>query len=215
MVVSHRMLVGYLSSIVFVLVVSSSSADIVTDFDDGTLQGWTTINSPQSGLPFGGELVVMPTGGNPGGFLRTEDTVVAGGSLFVAGPASYRGDLSVFTELCWDEYLYDNPPVLRSTSAWLLGPDDAKFKNRVSASVLNQWQTRSVPLVSAEWEHDSGTLSFEEVLADATVVIEVGVSGASSGYESGVDNITLVPEPATLSLLAIGVLAGFRVRKTD
>ncbi len=189
-------------------------ANPFTDFDDGTLQGWEPIDAPHgSHPPFGGILEAVPTGGHPDGFMRATDTVTGGGSLFVAGPAEFQGDLRGYTEVVWDEYLYRRYPIARGTTAAILGADGTYWESAAPVGDLGVWHTRSVPLVESEWTRYGGTASFDEVLSDARLAFNMDCNQASlPSLECGIDNITLVPEPSSVVLMGFAGLLVVRRR---
>ena len=81
---------------------SAQAFILVSDFDDGTLQGWT--KEPV----FNGNLFNSPTGGNPNGFMVATDTVAGGGALLAHAPSIFTGDLSIYDGFQWDEFVYNN-----------------------------------------------------------------------------------------------------------
>ena len=85
------------------IIASGAYALPMTTFDSG-LEGWQSAPSPFAGEPFAGVLHWEPTGGNPDGFIWVEDIEAGSGGLFVKAPVEFNGDLSVYTELRWDEY---------------------------------------------------------------------------------------------------------------
>ena len=82
---------------------SMAASTLVSDFDDGTLQGWV-MGDPQ-GFGFQGTLFNDPSGGNPGGRMVATDTLQGGGGLWALAPSTISGDLSLFEGLQWDEFL--------------------------------------------------------------------------------------------------------------
>ena len=70
-----------------------------------------------------------------------------------------------------------------------------------------EWTTVTIPLVEANWENIDGT--WGEVLGDVTTLELYSLPLPSSSM----DNVGFVPEPATMSMLAIGGLALLRRRK--
>lgn len=199
------------------LAATAASATPFSDFDDGTLQGWEPVIVPITG--FGGVLEHVPTGGNPGGFMRASDTIEGTGTGFlgVKAPAEFNGDLSAFTHLQWDQYLYDYPNIVRNTFPVLDSPDgETSWRADLQPEgPAEQWDTRIVSLDEIDWRRTKGTLSLDEVLADARLVFAMDVVyGPVPSLESGLDNIRLiVPEPSALALLVIGGLAVTRRRR--
>jgi hypothetical protein len=190
---------------------ATASAAPFSDFEDGTLQGWTPITHPPTGQPFGGLLEHVSTGGHPGGFMRAIDTVAAGGPLYVAGPSDFRGDLSAYSEVRWDEFLFQSGGVVQSTSAILLGSDNTVYASDDPIAPTGQWRTRSVLLEPEAWTLVAGSMSFDDVLQDGWLAFNMDVStGSQPTLESGIDNIKLIPEPTSLALLLLGAVCAKR-----
>jgi hypothetical protein len=135
--------------------------------------------------------------------MRATDTVAGGGPLFVAGPEEFQGDLRGYTEVVWDEYLFPNFPIARGTTAAILGADGTFWESAAPIGDVAVWQTRSVPLIESEWTRFGGTASFEETLANGRLAFDMDCNQASlPALESGIDNITLVPEPSSVVIMA-------------
>jgi len=184
---------------------SGVNAGLATStFDDGTFQGWTPVH-----LPDAAEITVEPSGGNPGGFVHAVDTMAEGGTFWISAPAEFLGDLSGYSGLSWDERLLITDGLNRSTRAVLLGADNTTYINTVAPGDVGNWRKRFAAFDESEWEHGlSGTMTFQEVLGNVVelwINLDVNVA-AVPALESDVDNITLVPEPAALVLLAAGAL---------
>ena len=162
-----------------------------SDFEDGTLQGWTRVE------PFYGGLFNHTPGGNPGKFMRNTDTMAGGGTLQVEAPSAFTGNLSVYAGIVWDEYLYDcSPEIIDPTFPILVGIDGTIYRERdFQVGQLEVWVPRFVPFYSTAWEliSGSGTASFEEVLQNvAALRMNMEISANESCYyEAGIDNISL------------------------
>lgn len=211
----------FLIFVAFASLPSSVKAEqILSDFDDGTLQGWT------ARLPFAGTLSNPGVDGNPGGFLFVTDTVPLGGGLFADAPAPYTGDLSGFVGLRWDEFVYvrgaggsrtEVPTELFITG----GQNSTTFRLANNPlTLIGQWHTRFVEFDAVNFSVLSGTDSFSSVISNVTsLAMEMDTSTlANGGPESGIDNVLLVnavPEPSSIVVLSVGAIGmlAFRRRK--
>ncbi|MCF7956812.1 MAG: PEP-CTERM sorting domain-containing protein [Phycisphaerae bacterium] len=191
---------------------ASLASMITSDFEDGTLQGWTK-GTPFFNPVFGGDLLITSFG-NPGNSLLATDTMSGGGNIFVKAPSTYLGDLSSFSGISWDEYLPGN--ALKRTVIVIQGGENNTLFTGVASgqSVVNTgtWQNRFIPYTFSSthwfWKSGGGTDSFEEVIKDMKgLYIQLDVTQSANGnIEARVDNIILVPEPGTLSFIALGGL---------
>ena len=166
---------------------------VISDFDDGSLAGWTKLD------PFGGTLQNPGDGGNPGGYLEVADEVSGGGWLAVIAPSEFNGDLSVFSGISWDEYIWPNTPAPNCCTFSIIEASDGTrycAKDR-SPKPEGAWQQRFIPFDDSSWtlSGTTGTQGFEDVLKDvATLMINMDVSQCSFRRESGIDNVTLLAE---------------------
>lgn len=173
-------------------------------FSTGDLTGWTQPNP--------GPISVIATGGNPGGYAWLNNSVVAynlalsqttpNGSVVGAGlTVNYSFDLLGGNQAnggvdfihIWDE---NSVGGVISQGPGLLGP--------------------YFPSASA-WTHYSG--SFTTVAGSDHLGIEFdATTGAATGSmdQMGIDNVVLsvVPEPTTLSLAAMGLLGVWTLRRS-
>lgn len=196
-------------------VVPFAGAGVVQTWDwgNGTLQGWTA--EP----PFGGALGVDTTFGNPSGSLFATDTIGGGGSLFARAPAVLSGDLSIYSNITWDEYIPDRGSrTTLSTGLYLQGQDGTLYVSDRTLSAKNAWNTRNVSFNDvSEWSLVAGNVPFMDVLQNVKAVffdMDTSVQ-ASGGVESWLDNVRVsvdtnpVPEPSILALLSSGLVVGF------
>ncbi len=180
-----------LTGLAALLPFSPVHADVVSDFDDGTLQGWT----PE---PFFGGDLFAGAPGNPGESMQATDSEEGGGPLLARAPASYEGDLSGFLGISWDEFIVDMGSVTRlSTSVWIRGNDGTTFRTDQTLGPLDVWNTKFYEFEASSWILESGAASFEDVIADVEgLFVQMDVQGISGpGIESYVDNVTLVDNP--------------------
>ncbi len=174
----------------------------ISDFDDGTLQGWTKVE------PFGGDLFATTGGGNPGGFMVATDTGF-GGEMYARYPTVFT--LQTSDVIVWDEFLYGGvqPPDQygNPTLAHLFGEDGTIWRHIAAMGPVDAWTTQQAPLNSGDWTRVSGTASFPDVLQSTRIGFSVDISTRSNGSrESGIDNVRIIPEPSTLVLLAMGAV---------
>jgi hypothetical protein len=204
----------------FVLVSNAHAFILVSDFDDGTLQGWS-----QQPI-FNGTLTAPTTGGNPNGYMLTTDTMAAGGSLLALAPSTLTGNLLAYSGLQWDEFVFSNHGTTTvSTSVLIRGADGTVYQSDRSLGPIALWNTKSASFLdSSDWILKSGSASFNDVLANVDALfLSLDTSTLGNGNrESGIDNIGLlerqvtnvVPEPATMGLMGMGLIGTlFRKRK--
>lgn len=183
-------LLRWLSAALLVLAGPVAAADIVSDFEDGTLQGWT----PEP--PFNGNLFVAPPG-NPGFSMQATDDLPGGGPLLARAPASYTGDLTVFFGIAWDEFVIEYGVTVFSTHVAIRGSDGTTYRTDNSPGPTDVWNPNFVPFEEEYWFLEEGTAPFLEVLEDVEAMfIQMDCSGIDNGIlESRVDNVILRESP--------------------
>ena len=199
----NRVLIG--SLVVLALTAASSTAALSTfDTDD---EGWTITGDAQGG---GASPTWESSGGNPGGYISATDDV-QGGTWYFKAPAAFHGDFSSAygTNLTFDlrqsrtSSQFDNVDVYLSGGGLDLTFDTAYNPGtewtgyNLLLTEVGGWQLSGSPPTQAE---------FQQVLGDVTDLQIRGeyVSGSDVG---DLDNVVLVPEPATMVLLGVGGLA--------
>jgi hypothetical protein len=172
-------------------------------FDTG-LDGWTS-DAPQ--------ITWEASGGNPDGYVRFSDE--GAGGTHVLAPQKFLGDwssLDGMESISFDHRLFD---VGSGTVGFLpydvgiSGPGGEATWEGPTPSGPTDWLSVIVPLTQDEWSITSG--AWEALLSNVTefrIRIEVvnNAAGHPSGEIDGIDNVVLTPEPATFSLLVLGVL---------
>ena len=183
---------------------SPVSANIISDFDDNTLQGWH-LGVSDSGF----NLENPGSGGNDGGYLSLNDTSIGGFGGLARAPVEFNGDLSTYVMISWDSLLPNNAfdPVtliisdFSNTTTWVYTPD--------STLPANDWESWSVDLDGGNgWSRTEGSATFADVLTNVgTLAFDLEVSSGTS-VEAGIDNVmlTAIPLPAALWLFAGGLL---------
>lgn len=167
---------------------------VISDFDDGTAGGWT--KRPN----FGGTLENPGEGGNPSGYLQVADNTSGGGGLVAIAPPQFSGDLSVYSGIRWDEFIWPNSPSPNYCTYPIIEASDGtryRLDDR-SPRPEGAWHQRYVPLEASYWKlnETTGTTSFEDAIRDvAALMMSMDVSKCSYRKESGIDNVMLVVEP--------------------
>lgn len=219
----HRTLIA--SVTVFAALVSfpvtTVSASIVLgqidDFENGTVMSWSGGSglSNQLGGPAGAAdryLRVVSTGtGGPGSRLATYNDFQWTGDYLSAGVTGLQMDLKNFSnhELHMRLFILFSPGgEFTSTNAVVLAPN-------------SDWQTVYFGLTSSDMTAVDGGFDLDLTLASVQRMMirhqpgEPGGIGAPPPIAAtlGIDNITSVPEPATLGLVALGALVLIRRRR--
>ena len=172
-------------------------------FDDGTFQGWTPFMNPGAA-----EVNVIPFGGNPGGYVTAFDNAPGGGTFGIEAPAFYLDILDEIDAIQWDERFLQKADLVQSTQVILTGDDGTRYRNVIGPGPVGVWRTRVANFNDPmDWQLINGTATYQQVLASATAIqIAMDVTTDSASPESDVDNVMFIPEPATLVLLATGIV---------
>jgi hypothetical protein len=181
------------------------SPGLISDFDDGTLQGWQTPSFNTSNV--GGYLEVSP---GLGGHLAVFNASVNG----LIDPAVTAIDVDLFrpagtTDLEIRLVLIDPSTTERWTST-------------ISAFVTGDgiWNRYRFSILEADLTHVGGTGSYADITADLGRLMfrydpgtpsNGGTFGPSGTF--GMDNVVAIPEPNTALLLLAG-LGSLAVRRT-
>ncbi|MDA9101149.1 PEP-CTERM sorting domain-containing protein [Omnitrophica bacterium] len=181
-----------------------ANALIVSTFDFDT-EGWTATGATVSHESIGG---------NPGGFLKIEDS--ADDTFSAYPPPKFRGDLSGFDGdlLTYDLLLISAPRTIPLTSVGSGlgriqlegGGSNATFDYAPNPPIPSAdfWTTYYVPMTAEAWSTTQA--NWEIVLSNVTnfhVILEP-VNGSTVGLDNF--GIAPVPEPSSLILLTTGLL---------
>lgn len=179
------------------LVPAVSGAVVLTTWDDGTADGWTLPNNSA------GRWEVVPTGGNPNGYVRFYDLQVTTVTYLRASNA-YLGDYSSLGPDARFEFdIRTESPAVVGATIYMTGPGGTYIHTTPIPSAT--WTHYVLPLQQSSWIYSGG--SWSGLLANVTDVHILG--DIATGYNQGelaLDNFALVPEPVTLALLALGGL---------
>lgn len=184
---------------------ASSSLAVESNFNTG-FDGWTQT----TGISW------QAAGGNPGGYLRFADLGPANGGQAFA-PNTFHGDwlstygsggyFSVDYKLFEAASFQPFPMWVRITgSGGVIGKN---FPGDFSSPF--DWTTLSLGLTAGNWALLSGT--FVGCLSDVTEVLIFMSAGTSANEITGIDNVKVVPEPASAAAFGLGIAALFGRRR--
>ena len=203
-----------LLGILLVGVVSTPAvaAQEVSDFEDGTMQGWAIADPLGTG--FNGTLILNTSGGNPTGYLSANHTQASGdGTLLVKAPSAlFTGDLSS-RSLSWDVLVPRsfNTRTVTPTRVLLEGQDGTIYSTKRDALTdfpYGRWFSREIDFTNTlppggldmPWEIVPGTgfASFEDVVTNVEALyIDLNARGVPVSplelfsLEAGIDNIEM------------------------
>lgn len=156
-------------------------------------------------------------GGNPGGFLRIEDNRDDTFSVFA--PAKFKGNLLPYDNglLSYDIIVLDPTSPLNSIGSGFGriqlqgGGSNATFDYAPNPPIPSAefWKAYSVPMTANAW--NTTQENWETILSGVTnidIILE-----PNNITTVGLDNFQVqsaIPEPATISLLSLGLLGMFR-----
>ncbi|MCB1678072.1 MAG: PEP-CTERM sorting domain-containing protein [Halioglobus sp.] len=189
---------------------------IVATFDVDA-QGWTA-------NPGEGSLAYVASGGNPGGHVQITDIGVGFNNGFASGAfvgPAFLGDLSAFDggtmSLDMATFAGGGGTFASFGRVLLTGSGNTVTFDVATAAPAGGWQTFSASFDAASWG-----VSQTDWLAVLSNVASIGIAtdAFDGGDTIGIDNFQLridanaVPAPATLALLALGLIAvGYRRRR--
>lgn len=171
--------------IVCLLAASAAGQSPLSDFEDGTLQGWEKLT------PWCGTLTVSGVG-NPSLAMLAIDTAGACGTAWVKAPPEFSGDLSVHAGLMWDEYVFDHGAnTMHHTFMWIVGSNGSIYESILPTGPLETWTTVDRPFTEEFWLASSGSDSLASVLCDVQHIQLLMETSTTVSTESQVDNLQL------------------------
>jgi len=183
----------------------SAAVAVVSDFDQGHLDGWT--------IGLEGDLSIATSGGNPGGYARVDDF---GGGLEnrVYAPAKFLGDWSglLGETLSLDAKQIAGSPLFPDTVDFEISGPGGYAVHDTGSFITYSWATYSTTITPSAWVVTDGT--WEGLLANVTM-LRIDAEYVQGDDTFGFDNVELTPEPASIALLALGAMALVRRRKRN
>lgn len=211
-----RTIIG-LSLVLFVASTAMSAPIASSTFDTGG-ENWRVLST----LGFDGPVSWLGSGGNPDGFIYAQDPDT--GAFGFSAPAKFLGPVpgAYGNELTFDIASYEMPAGASSWVGMRGGPSELELICDYDAptSVYPAWHSRSVTMTeSAGWVRVSDGQApthaeFMSVLngLHGLVIVAEFVDGLETDV-SGLDNVILVPEPATMVLCLLSALAFCRRKR--
>lgn len=193
------------------------SATLVSTFDSDA-GGWSVGSSQGTsgvdGFAWDG------TGGNPAGAITATDIGDQGGWWFIA-PAVWAGDwrpylggtISFDVRAASGQDTTPNPPV--EAIVFLLADGGRLRAKSAAGAAIGTWVTAEVDLVEDQFNlTGSGYASFDQALEHVTGLVIPGDFVYRQQDKTWLDNVrvTAVPEPGSVSLLLLGLVAVALVR---
>ena len=204
-----RVKVASLVAIIVILCTSLSFASVVSNFDDGTLDGWTASGD--------GSISNPGSGGNPGGFLKATDPATGPNTWGIA-PSKFLGDWSSLNGAGFISFdmilLSGGPPTTEKPNVYISGPGGSAICF-ADNKITSLWQTFVFPIAESMWEIKGG--SWNTLLTNVTE-LKVDLEQIQGKEVTGIDNVVLsqVPIPGAIWLLSsalIGLICGRRVSR--
>ncbi|MBN1806254.1 MAG: hypothetical protein JW837_13485 [Sedimentisphaerales bacterium] len=217
------------AAVMYVSLFSAAQASITSTFDSGS-EGWVQLeinNTPMTYNIIGANPVGWSSsGGNPDGHIWGNDFSDQGWSF--GAPSDYRGDKSAYYGGTIEFDLLSTPTTqpalavsllwLRSSSVLLIFTDTKQAPGSLYTHyemVLEPAEGWSAVALNPSTGLPSGSFApatetdFLTTLSNLTSV-EVRGDWVNGNETSRLDNFSMVPEPATICLLAIGSLVLIR-----
>jgi hypothetical protein len=179
--------------------VPAGAADVLYDFEDGS-QGWGAFGTPTT------DSGVVPDGSVGQARFHTADFALGGWGIIDVSPAGL--DLSAYTGLTVDARW-------RDVAGYTPITGDAELDIGIDVGGVEYY----APAVTLTDTYDTYAIDFATIapgvdVSNAQIKLRIlsGPTGGSGVGEFDYDQITGVPEPASLALLALGTLMAVRRR---
>lgn len=177
---------------------------VISTFDTGA-EGWTVLGDASSGTP-----TYVATGGNPGGHISADDTVADGVWLWNA-PAKFLGNQSnaVGESLSFDLRQSASSSQFDSSDVIIISPT-VTLRFDTALNPATTWTSYTLPITeTAGWVAGPTLASPPATLADITMAfsnitsLQIRGEFRTGGDTGWLDNVILVPEPASGALLLL------------
>jgi len=203
-----------LSFLVVGLIATRASADIVSNFDDGTFQGWVNV------APAEFQMTNPGFGGNPAGYLAFTDlNSMSVDPPLIRAASQFSGDLTQYSNFRYDVFVIAD--AFRYPAVIVEGGNGSFWAYRPAFGATETWVTVTAPINDGTGWVPSGLNTgpvepFADTIGDIKNVYVSPTVSTVVAFESGIDNFTLVvPEPASAAILTIlAGCVGFRRRRT-
>ena len=198
-----------------VLVLTSAGWGVAASrFTDGA-DGWGVDGDAQGQ---GGQATFVAEGGNPNGYISGTDDEQGAVWYFVAPPKFLGNQLSAYgTNLTFDLRQSSTDNQRDAVDVFLRG-EDLELRFDTSINPGTDWTSYSVPLSAGQgWTvTDAGDATAEQIQTVLSSLDSLRIRGEFiSGPDTGdMDNVVLVPEPASLLCLLGGSIVLWRRRRT-
>jgi hypothetical protein len=182
----------------------------VDDFQDGTFQNWQGGSSPFN----------VSTGGPDGSGDRYLRISTSGGNLGTNNVTQWTGDYIAEDILSLNFHLNNlgaNPVSMRLV---LFGQNGTFASTAVVLPAASGWVSVEFLLDDTEFTQTQGFATFDQVLATVQTVLlrhdpdplDPPMSPTPVTGTLGIDNVTALPEPRMVPMLATGIVALYRLR---